>query len=211
MTIHEKLHNYGVNCLSDLEAIALATSLPPTKVAEILEAFNHDLTDIARLSTLDIQSRFSLTKKQSERFVSAFALAKRINSPRAKDKITKSEDIAWMFQWLKYEEAEQFHLVMLNRNNRIIATKCISKGGLTGTIADPKLILREALLNNGVCALILIHNHPSGNISPSEADKELTQKIKQGARLLDLQVLDHIIIANGEYKTHYSFADEGNL
>lgn len=211
MTIHEKLHNYGVNCLSDLEAIALATSLPPTKVAEILQTFNNDLTDIARLSTLDIQKRFALTKKQSERFVSAFALAKRINSPIAKKKVTQSTDIADMFSWLRHEEAEQFHIVMLNRNNRIVATKCISKGGLTGTIADPKLILREALLTNGVCALILIHNHPSGNTSPSGADKQLTHKLKQGADLLDLQVLDHIIIANGENRTHYSFADEGNL
>jgi DNA repair protein RadC len=189
----------------------MATSLPPTKVAEILTSFNYDLTDIARLSTLDIQNRFALTQKQSERFVSAFALAKRINSPKAKDKITKSYDIANMFAWLRHEEAEQFHIVMLNRNNLVVATKCISKGGVTGTIADPKLILREALLQNNVCSIILIHNHPSGNTSPSDADKELTQKIKQGARLLDIQVLDHIIIANGTNKTHYSFADEGNL
>jgi len=211
MTIQERLHNYGVNSISDAEAIAMATSLPSEKVVEILKAYNYDLTDIARISTLDIQHRFKLTKKQSERFVSAFALAKRINSPRAKDKITKSNDIANMFAWLKHEEAEQFHIVMLNRNNQVVATKCISKGGLTGTIADPKLILREALLTNGVCAIILIHNHPSGNTSPSGADKQLTHKLKQGADLLDLQVLDHIIIANGEHTTHYSFADEGNL
>jgi len=95
--------------------------------------------------------------------------------------------------------------VFLNRSNRVNHFEIISKGGITGTVADPRIILKKALEEDAV-SLILCHNHPSGSIKPSRADEELTAKIKEAARFLDIKVLDHIIVSEYGY---YSFADEG--
>lgn len=107
----------------------------------------------------------------------------------------------------KIEFIEQFKVLYLNRANKVLAIFEISTGGLTGTVADPRLIFVTALKLNAT-ALILCHNHPSGNLKPSEADKALTEKIKQAGRFLELQVIDHIILSSEGY---FSFADEGLL
>lgn len=102
---------------------------------------------------------------------------------------------------------EHFYTIYLNRANRVIGVKKISEGGVSGTVADPKVILKEALLLNASC-LILAHNHPSGNMRPSESDLHLTRKLKTAATAMDMSVLDHLIISTG---TFYSFADEGQI
>ena len=102
---------------------------------------------------------------------------------------------------------EQFKILLLNQNNRVLGLYEISTGGMTGTIADPKLIFIAALRAAAV-NLILAHNHPSGSLKPSRADIELTRKIKDGGRLLDITVLDHLIISNEAF---YSMADEGTM
>lgn len=107
----------------------------------------------------------------------------------------------------KIELVEQFKVILMNRNQRVLGIYEASTGGVSGTVADPKLIFIAALKMNA-CNLIVAHNHPSGNLEPGEADKRVTQKIKEGANLLDMKLLDHIIItAEG----CYSFADEGLL
>lgn len=107
----------------------------------------------------------------------------------------------------KIEYVEQFKIIMLNRANRVLGIFEVSTGGQSGTVADPRMIFTAALK---VCAasIILAHNHPSGNIKPSRADKELTGKIKEGGKLLEIDVMDHLIISSEGY---YSFADEGIL
>jgi DNA repair protein RadC len=95
--------------------------------------------------------------------------------------------------------------LFLNRSNRINHFEIISEGGITGTVADPRIILKKALEEDAV-SLILSHNHPSGSLKPSRADEELTHKIKEAARYFDIKVLDHIIVSDDGY---YSFADEG--
>lgn len=100
---------------------------------------------------------------------------------------------------------EFFYILCLNRRNKVTGYHLISIGGMTGTVADPRLIIKAAAVSN-CTSLILCHNHPSGSIKPSRADEELTQKIKQAAAFFDLKVLDHIILGENEY---YSFADEG--
>lgn len=105
------------------------------------------------------------------------------------------------------EIMESFFLVLLNRANTTIGWVKISQGGLTGTVADPRIIAKYAV-DSLACAVILAHNHPSGNLQPSEQDNLLTKKIKGGLQLLDIQVLDHIILTETAY---YSFADEGQL
>ena len=102
---------------------------------------------------------------------------------------------------------EQFVVLYLNRANRVIGSYQLSKGGIAGTIADVRLILSVALKTLDT-VLILAHNHPSGNLKPSEADKQITNKIRQAAKLLDIELIDHIIISSEGY---YSFMDEGIL
>jgi DNA repair protein RadC len=100
-----------------------------------------------------------------------------------------------------------FAVVFLNRANKINHLQIISQGGITGTVADPRIILKKALEEEAV-SIILCHNHPSGSLRPSRADEELTAKIKEAARFFDIKVLDHIIVSDEGY---YSFADEGLL
>lgn len=107
----------------------------------------------------------------------------------------------------KIEFVEQFKVLFLNRANKVLGIFQVSTGGVTGTIADPRLIFVAAIKANA-CSLILSHNHPSGSLKPSRADEELTQKIKRAGEFLDIKVLDHLIVSREGY---YSFADEGLL
>jgi len=125
--------------------------------------------------------------------------------------ITCSRDMAELLKscWNEYkiELVEQFKIILLNRANRVLGIVDISTGGVGGTVADPKIIFAAALKANA-SGLIISHNHPSGNLNPSRADQELTQKLKLAAQILDINLLDHVIITNEGY---YSFSDEGLL
>ncbi len=127
----------------------------------------------------------------------------------ARIKIKDSKDCYDVFTQLwddgKMELVEQFKVLYLNRANRVVGFYAVSTGGLTGTVADPRLILVGAL-KVLACNIVLAHNHPSGNLIPSRADEELTQKIKQACCFHDIKVIDHIILGDEGY---YSFADEG--
>ncbi len=105
----------------------------------------------------------------------------------------------------KIDHVEEFLILCLNRANRVLGWAKVSQGGLSGTVADPKIIFQIALKSNA-CSIIIAHNHPSGNLTPSEADIQLTRKLKEAGLMLDLPVLDHLIISSEGY---YSFADEG--
>ncbi len=107
----------------------------------------------------------------------------------------------------KIDFVEQFKVLLLNRANRVLGVIDISSGGITGTVADPRLIFVAALKANAV-GIIISHNHPSCNLKPSRADEELTQKIKNAGKFLDIALLDHVIVSSDGY---YSFADEGLL
>ncbi len=108
-----------------------------------------------------------------------------------------------VFPSLDYRE--YFYILCLNRNNKVLGYCQISIGGLAGTLADVRIIMQAALKSNA-CSIILSHNHPSGNLVPSEADKDLTKKIREAGKLLDIPVLDHLIVTSESY---FSFADEG--
>jgi len=102
---------------------------------------------------------------------------------------------------------EYFYILCLNRNNRVLGYSQISVGGLSGTVADVRIIMQTALKANA-CSIIIAHNHPSGNLTPSEADKDITRKIRDAGKFLDIPVLDHVILTSESY---FSFADEGLL
>lgn len=105
------------------------------------------------------------------------------------------------------EHREQFAVLLLNRSNDVLGWFCASQGGVAGTVADPKIIMQAALLSNA-SGMILAHNHPSGNMNPSESDKTLTKRIGVAAKALDIGLLDHLIITTEGY---FSFADKGLL
>lgn len=131
--------------------------------------------------------------------------------PSQRPLIKTSKEAAELLQALwnkdKIDFVEQFNILLLNRNNRVLGMVEISTGGVTGTVADPKLIFVAALKANA-SSIIISHNHPSGNLKPSKQDEQLTQKIKQAGLFLDMQLIDHIIVTSEGY---YSFADEGLL
>ena len=123
--------------------------------------------------------------------------------------ITTSKDAADLLKLCwdenKIDFVEQFKVLFLNRANKVLGIYDVSSGGVTGTVADPKLIFVAALKANA-CAIVISHNHPSGNLKPSQQDEQLTLKIKEAGKFLDIRLLDHIIITSEGY---YSFADEG--
>lgn len=118
-----------------------------------------------------------------------------------------SELLMHLWNENKIDFVEQFKVLLLNRANRVLGVVDISSGGITGTVADPRLIFVAALKANAV-GIIISHNHPSCNLKPSRADEELTQKIKNAGKFLDIALLDHVIVSSDGY---YSFADEGLL
>lgn len=131
--------------------------------------------------------------------------------PSDRIQINKSIDAYHIFidRWNKdtLEHIEEFKILLINRSNKVLGMASISSGGTTGTVTDVKLILQYALKTNAK-GIILCHNHPSGNLNPSESDLKTTKKIKESAIIMDMEVLDHIIIIPNEIN-YYSFADEG--
>ena len=126
-------------------------------------------------------------------------------------KISTSGDAYEIFMrcWdeMKIEHVESFKVMLLNRANKVLGVSTISEGGIAGTVADPKIIFQVALKGNA-SSIILAHNHPSGNLNPSEADKQLTTKLKEAGKFLDIPVLDHIILIPEQGK-YFSFSDDG--
>jgi DNA repair protein RadC len=134
------------------------------------------------------------------------------NQVRACDrrKITSSRDACETFRTIwndQIELYESFYVLFLNRANHVVGFRCISQGGVTGTVVDPKAIFQAALLTNA-SSIILSHNHPSGVLTPSEADIRITRKLKEAGGVLEINVLDHLILSD---ETYYSFADEGAM
>jgi DNA repair protein RadC len=127
--------------------------------------------------------------------------------PRLKDSKEVYDFLIANWDLDKIELLEEFKVIYLNQANKVLAIFNVSRGGITGTVADPRLIFAMALKLAASC-IILSHSHPSGNIKPSRADEELTSKIKEAGRFLDIKVLDHIIITREQY---FSFTDEGLL
>ena len=131
--------------------------------------------------------------------------------PSLRPRITGSKDAynVLLENWdsSKIEFVEQFKVMLLNRANKVLGIFEVSTGCSTGTVVDPKLIFAAAIKANA-CGIILAHNHPSGNLQPSQADVDLTKRMKNGGTLLEIQVLDHLIVTCEGY---YSFADEGVL
>ena len=210
----EKMFTKGVSALSNSEllAILLNTGNRDNSVLELAQAMltkaSNNLSELGKLSLGDLRTIKGIGRSKAAIIFSALELGRRRQAAASLDKpvIRKSQDIALYLQTtLKDLTYEVFSVIFLNRANKINHFEIISRGGITGTVADPRVIMKKALEENAT-SLVLAHNHPSGNLQPSSADEELTRKIKGAASYFDIKVIDHIIVSDDGY---YSFADEG--
>jgi DNA repair protein RadC len=210
----EKLILKGKSALSDAELIAIllgsgTTTMSAVDLAKkVLQPADNNLHELARLTVKDLTKIKGIGPAKALTIVAALELGRRRKELESneKGKITGSRDAYDLLKADLLDIAhEEFWVLLLNRANRVIRKSQISQGGVAGTVADPKIIFKLALddLASGV---ILAHNHPSGNLTASQADLDLTKKLKEAGKLLDIQVLDHIIVAGQKY---FSFADEG--
>ncbi|MFZ9943953.1 MAG: RadC family protein [Bacteroidia bacterium] len=212
----EKMIKNGSSVLSDAELLSVllrngTPGEPVTELAErILRSVSHDLTRLSKMSLHELSAFKGMGPVKAVMVLAALELGRRrrLAVASSKVKVVSSSDVADIFiPMLSDLGHEEFWVLLLNRANQVIERHQVSKGGVAGTVVDPKLIFKKAL-EVTASALVLCHNHPSGNRSPSEADIHLTKKIADAARLMDMQVIDHIIVAGDGY---YSFSDEGRL
>lgn len=177
---------------------------------ELLRLGKNNLVELGRLTVRELMKINGIGEAKAIGILAALELGRRRQAelPLEKKWVQGSADIAGFLQLqLQDKRTEVFAVIFLNRANKINHFQVISEGGITGTVADPRVILKKALEENAV-SIILCHNHPSGSLRPSRADEMLTAKLRDAARLLDITVLDHIIVSENGY---YSFADEGLL
>ena len=212
----EKLLLNGAQNLSDSELLAILihngtrhkTAVDLAK--DILKLSSDNLSELGKLSVKELMKVKGIGEAKAITISAALELGRRRQtiSPLQKTIISNSADIASYCQArLGDHRHEVFAVLFLNRANKVNHFEIVSQGGITGTIADPRVILKKALESDAV-NIILCHNHPSGSLKPSRADEELTSKIKEAAKFLDIRVLDHLIVSDAGY---YSFADEGLL
>lgn len=212
----EKLRNGGAETLSNSELLAILIQNGTRKrsaldlAREILQLGKNNLGQLSRLSIKELMKIKGIGEVKATILAAALELGRRRNAECLLEKpvIKESRDVANYLKVLLQDRShEVFGVVFLNRANRINHFEIVSEGGITGTVADPRLILKKALEEEAV-SLILCHNHPSGNLKPSKADEELTLKIKEASRYFDIRVLDHIIVSDEGW---FSFADEGMI
>ena len=212
----EKLLMKGSGSLSDAEllSIIIGNGIDGENSLDIamkvLSQCGNNLCEFWRLGNTELLQIKGIGPKRSVQIVAMFALARRRNESEVilKDKIKSSTDAFRIFHSIMGDlPYEEFWVLMLNRANKVVRKVRISEGGISGTVVDPKKVFKFAL-EFRASSIILGHNHPSGLITPSEADVKITKKLVEAGKLLEIAVLDHIIIGQDQF---YSFADEGSL
>jgi DNA repair protein RadC len=212
----EKLLTRGTRSLSEAELLAILIGSGNSKESavelsrRILMAVNNDLSLLSKKDASYLLKFRGIGEAKAVNIMAALELGRRRkeNGTSFKTVITNSSDAANYFRPLLEDlPHEEFWVLLLNRSNTVIDKFMVSQGGVTGTVIDVKLILKIAL-EKLACSLILCHNHPSGNVMASDADKKVTKKIKDAAEIMEISVLDHVIIAHDQY---LSFADEALL
>ncbi len=210
----EKLLQKGKLALSDAELIAILIGSGNTEESavelskRILSKNKNNLNLLGKLSAQQLMIYKGIGEAKAISIIAAMELGRRRRTEDALElvKISSSSTVFELLQPNLGElPHEEFWILYLNNANKIIEKLPISKGGITGTLVDVRVILKKAL-ELGATSLILAHNHPSGNLNPSEADKQLTSKLKIAAESIDIKVLDHLIVTE---KSYFSFADEG--
>ena len=212
----EKLLNKGIGSLSDAELIAIligSGSKNETAVElakKILNNVQNNLKELGKLNVEDLKKLKGIGEVKAITIIAALELGRRRKHEEVKNKkkLSGSRDVYEFFQPLLGDlPHEEFWILLLNRSNKVIDQHKISQGGISGTVIDVRMILKNAI-EKLACSLILCHNHPSGNLQPSDSDMKITTRLKEAAQIMDIQVLDHLIVTDNAY---FSFADEGIL
>ncbi len=212
----EKLRDKGKLTLSDAELIAILISSGSRNESavslskRILASVDNNLNTLGKQSLNQLMAFKGIGEAKAISIAAAMELGRRRRGEETvqKKKISSSLSVFELMQPIIGElPHEEFWIIYLNNSNKILHKNQLSKGSMTGTLVDVRLVLKTAL-DFGALSLILIHNHPSGTLKPSHQDKDITKKLKIAAQSLDIKVLDHIIVTEKEY---YSFADEGIL
>jgi DNA repair protein RadC len=212
----EKLQQKGRNALSDAELIAILIGTGTKNESaldlakNILRSAGENLIEVSKLGVHELLAISGVGPAKAVTLIAALELGRRRNESEVltKEKITCSQDAFSIFRSVMGDYPyEAFWIILLNKANKVIRKSNISEGGISGTVVDPKKIYKVAI-DHHASSIILGHNHPSGNLQPSEADHKITKKIRDAGTLLDIAVLDHLIIGEDGY---YSFADSGML
>jgi len=209
----EKLNSQGRRALSDAELIAILIGSGSRNESavelskRILHHYDNDLQKLGKVSVAELSKFKGIGEAKAISIIAALELGRRRGDTeiKAPEIVNGSRSVYNVLRrHLVDLNHEEFWILLLSRNCKIIAKELISKGGLSGTVADPKVIFGIALQHQA-SSIILAHNHPSGNLKPSQQDIDLTKKIHAAGRILDIGVLDHLIITDGGF---FSFADE---
>jgi DNA repair protein RadC len=212
----EKLLLQGRRALTDAELIAILIGSGSTNESavelskRILHHFNNDLSVLGKQSVVELSKFKGIGEAKAISIIAGLELGRRRQDTAEPEvvQITRSKDIFDLLsRYFSDIHHEEFWIILLNKANKVSSNFLISKGGMAGTVVDPKIIFKVALENNAA-SIVLAHNHPSGNLKPSQADINLTKKIINAGKMLDIQVLDHVIFAQKHY---FSFADEGMM
>ena len=212
----EKLLAKGKGELTDSELLAIligSGNKDESAVAlckKILASVNNNLNTLGKLSISQLKQFKGIGEAKAISIIAALEIGRRRREEKVFElnKITSSKSVFEVIQPLIGDLAhEEFWVFFLNNSNKILLKKNMSKGGITAALVDVRLIIKEAL-NVGATALIITHNHPSGSLKASEADKNITRKISEASKMMDIKLLDHLIITE---KAYFSFADEGLL
>jgi DNA repair protein RadC len=213
----EKVLQKGLSSLSEAELLAILLGSGSAKESavelarKILAAYHNNLNQLGKAGIDELKNNFhGVGEAKAITIIAAMELGRRrrLQESLEMPAVRSSNDAYQILQpILGHLPHEEFWILMLNRSNRILTRYNVSKGGLTGTVIDVRLILKKALESHAA-SMILSHNHPSGNKQPSGADQTITRKLTDAGQIMDIPVIDHIIIAENDY---FSFADEGML
>lgn len=212
----EKLLRKGKTVLSDAELIAILIGSGSREESavelskRILGSVGNNLNELGKLSIKQLMAFKGIGEAKAVTIAAALEFGRRRRGEEAPktNRIIGSKDAFELLQPVIGElPHEEFWIIYLNNSNKVLHKEQLSKGGMTGTLVDVRLVMKHAL-ENGAVGCILAHNHPSGSLKPSRSDKEITKKLQNAGMALDIKVLDHLIVAGNSY---VSFADEGML
>ncbi|WP_430817113.1 RadC family protein [Carboxylicivirga sp. RSCT41] len=213
----EKLIYKGLASLSDAELLAILIGSGSARESavelsrKILRDCNNNLNALGKKTVKDLKTSYhGIGDAKAICIVASLELGRRrkLQESEERQKISTSKDVSDIFQPILGDlPHEEFWVLMLNRSNKVIAKNKVSQGGISGTVIDVRLILKSAI-DHLASSIILVHNHPSGNRQPSEADSRITKKMSEAGRIMDIPVLDHVVVTENSY---FSYSDEGMI
>ena len=211
----EKFVSKGSDALTNAELLTILINTGTRNrsaldiAKDLLEKGNQSLLELSKLSLADFKKIKGIGEKKAVTIIAALELGKRRQLSQALERPSISNSKSAYEILVTYFldiVVEQFYVIYLSNNNAVLSVEKMSEGGKTATMVDARVIFKRALEITGATKIVLAHNHPSGNLTPSQADKLLTQRMKEAGKFLEFELLDHVIVGHNQY---FSFADEG--